>query len=1361
MSNHICDNTKLIIQVTGHGHDNPKKQPQQLMFYKDDYKTPQQNIKSQEGITKLQEDNYPSRYECPSILFEYPECDAKDTQLAIKVSKQNGGDIILPVLDKVVGGTTDKDNTQVYKSHRISAIVPMTYILPITPQTVIDLDEINDNTTELPYKYAKPLCVLARKGYFYVFVNDKLWRELQIVQDKQGKTTYQDIDLKSYQDKKEYRQATGAPLNDIWIPATFPGQAIKVQVAYSEEQWPLERIQYLEKNSKILNTRCTTIEANAKLNNFNENQKKGQLFKLQNLPEHRPRNFEEEIMQDNPHSYLNNLGVNYLANVVVANQIGYAKCKTQSSYATLDVDEFAIPKACRDRFETGTWLKMFYEQDPTNYKELKDAAEFWPEPSEPYDPNKKGVIPAILDLNYPSQKVVGALDDLKKRYITGVIIQDPLYQLHYLQRCISTSLILLKFIVQVAQKRPWNYLAVVVNSQRRYFTSINDSLKNVGKPVQQNFGYAICEIERLAIVAFAERCQATLLITLKKPQTHEALADLLSNHNPIDYAGHILFTLNSLQSLAYPARNHDDLSHTTFAERSEGQRFIQSINQGMQERLKQLIETKKAEDILLKELEDYFVSSTEPTDNVGDGEFRLAVLKTLNDQLKTQSYAKPTSYNGKVFEDTAKTLDDPNIIQESLEEKVSASVESTSITISKGVSSTLASVSLLMPKLYGIADEAAKREQRINQQIAANEKTMRTIDSTTKVNTAAEGLEKTQNIHAKAIYNLREIAPDIFKDMAFIPLDKIEADVRFKGGYLVGVNDIADNIFNTLESQYSSKVRLIQLKKGSNIEQMWQAFALYDSNAYPRSYFGADGFNKAAEQAWQEHLTRAGYKPTNTPGEATKLLESRTAFIDSHIDEITHRAFLNAVEDSIKKGEVLDFGTGSLKEMFDQNVNTKIGEVNDTIGNKTQVELDQNRKAAAAAHETASGINADGARTVEKILNSRIAGGAFLAFEIWNVKAFAAGVDELRAVRGDTRAKIGFASVGIDTLNASLSLMERLSTLNSQQWLTKALDKPRLLLLNYSSRAVLSTAGLLLTAGLCLSDAYYEMAEGHFDRAFYNTAMAAGVSVIFFSGKMAATSVVLGLTPAGWLILGIGLVVASAVALAYFQPSDMEDWLKQGPFADFDALFISAKNYLQDAQEAYYRFLGLIAGIRVTLEKNDQYQKSVINATDTDRKIQQSPYKVTLTSNIPGLINTLKPTEKNGQNPNTTTAKELTDESTQLILEGEYSYITTYRPYTQVKKIIPVTVNHQETTPTGKVMYVGYDRSMVRPTSRFRINAWVQIGVELNYFGLIEKRYFPAPVPSKEQGWDEKYLTPDKTASSPPFWYSVSLEDIG
>lgn len=76
-------------------------------------------------------------------------------------------------------------------------------------------------------------------------------------------------------------------------------------------------------------------------------------------------------------------------------------------------------------------------------------------------------------------------------------------------------------------------------------------------------------------------------------------------------------------------------------------------------------------------------------------------------------------------------------------------------------------------------------------------------------------------------------------------------------------------------------------------------------------------------------------------------------------------------------------------------------------------------------------------------------------------------------------------------------------------------------------------------------------------------------------------------------------------------------------------------------------------------------------------------------------------------------------------------------------------------------MYVVYDRSMVRPTSRFKINAWVQIGVELNYFGLIEKRYFPAPVSSKEQGWDEKYLTPDKTASSTPFWYSVSLEDIG
>lgn len=78
----------------------------------------------------------------------------------------------------------------------------------------------------------------------------------------------------------------------------------------------------------------------------------------------------------------------------------------------------------------------------------------------------------------------------------------------------------------------------------------------------------------------------------------------------------------------------------------------------------------------------------------------------------------------------------------------------------------------------------------------------------------------------------------------------------------------------------------------------------------------------------------------------------------------------------------------------------------------------------------------------------------------------------------------------------------------------------------------------------------------------------------------------------------------------------------------------------------------------------------MINATDTDRKIQQSPYKVTVTSNIPGLINTLKTTNKqDGQNTSKTTAKELTDESTQVILEVEYSYITTYRPYKQIKKL--------------------------------------------------------------------------------------------
>lgn len=1334
MGNHVCDNTKLVIQVTGHGHDNPKKQPQQLMFYKDDYKTPLDDVKAQESTTQLQEDKYPSNYECPSILFEYPECDVKDTQLAIKIPKETGGEIILPLLDKVEGGTTDKDNNKLYKSHRIWSIVPMTKISSPT-----ELRQQHFNYSREEYVGAAPTYALVREGYIYVIVNGKLWRELKIVQEDE-KTYFQDIDLAKDREKQGIREAVGKKIDDIWIPAAFPSQQINVQIAYSEEQWPYERINYLEKEQRAREFRCNNIASDTTVQktvvnsfNFYHVADKKRPFQLTNLSAIRARNFEDELMLDNPSGYLRSLAQNYLKDVLEINHNTFSQTTEKKAYEDSFTREQELTRLTNYHFETGAWLSIVYQRDSENNEDIKAIADFWPT-ADKYTTYQRGRLEEEFDINDPQQKVTNVLENYQKRYILGILVNDDTYAIHHYTSRISNGATLLQKMEGIAAKRPAHYLASLVNSQRKYFTNINDALRSVDRTVRQNFSYSLAEVERLGVVRLIKQSQNLLYRTLVQPTTHEAIADLLSNHNPVDYAGHMLFVLMALNTVATPAHSYDPLTTELQTKLTEGQQFIKELSNGNMgyQKLTAMLQTAKVDDEVLKNLEEYFTSSTEPTDNLGDGAFRLTVLKELNNQLKQTKIPEAQSYNGKNIAEFIDKIERNPSKDEYAQRVASSAYPGAVISTLKGISSSLMTIASNLQQLYISIEQA---DLHYNQIIHANAPSG-AVSAEYPFAKDLQTTEKFQRYHAHMYHNIREVMPEIFKDFRFVPLERL----LLRTGYVVAVDDAIKQISELNKGmggayprvQYNTTVRMVEIKPGSQLEALCKEF---DSQIKSPRWEAA--YKVATEQIWHEKLV-----PQYSSRGQQWLVDNKERLLSyqSNQELITHRMVTNVLVEDIANNKVVDYGTGTTKDM----INNRMGHAQQEAASKLEVQQAQRNMGMAAGlvdTKIAGSVSYSSfAETLNRGLNTKTAGAFFMAVEVWNIKSFNASVDTLRNERGDIRVAGGILSLLADTTNTSLFLLER-TGFNKNGAITNFFDQKAA---GRLTRGLLMRAGIILTVTLSLSDAYYEMTEGHMGRMALNIAVAAGAAAMYFSGSAAAGTVLFGMGPVGWL--GLAVLIGATAALVLCQTSDLEDWFQQGPFADMDAVIApSVKSHLIFSEEAYYRFISLLAGIHVKLEKNEGVRRITEGSSELpeeiQRKINQANVKITLASNIPGLVN-----------------MKATKEDTKIHFQP------TNNPGWFTPDIaVPFTQLYEEETANGRVIYLRIQNDIIDSlkAGKTSLKVWVQVKAELAYFDTKQTRYFPAPAPSEDILWSEaKYSKPDFTQDTMAFWHTQTFENI-
>lgn len=261
-----CDGTKVFIEVTGVQHDTTCH----FQFYGAQDAGRKEDIEGQLVSMPL----------VNTTINSWPwQQNASPVDACLAIAGQQG-DILLPLFNDV----QPKERVDGEQDYLIHAVVPLTLLPTYNPH-------LQDNERYAP----------SRNGYFYVFYNNKAWRELEIhASDSEG-VQFLDVDLSAYRAgeneafSSDQREAVGNPLKDIWLPVKDNNQDTLVHLAYSEVPWSGERLNYFENNVAELHKRAQSLHQLKGMDNPpSHRQKEACVLFASDLPEMRVREPEVE-----------------------------------------------------------------------------------------------------------------------------------------------------------------------------------------------------------------------------------------------------------------------------------------------------------------------------------------------------------------------------------------------------------------------------------------------------------------------------------------------------------------------------------------------------------------------------------------------------------------------------------------------------------------------------------------------------------------------------------------------------------------------------------------------------------------------------------------------------------------------------------------------------------------------------------------------------------------------------------------------------------------------------------------------------------------------------------------------------------
>ncbi len=418
---------------------------------------------------------------------------------------------------------------------------------------------------------------------------------------------------------------------------------------------------------------------------------------------------------------------------------------------------------------------------------------------------------------------------------------------------------------------------------------------------------------------------------------------------------------------------------------------------------------------------------------------------------------------------------------------------------------------------------------------------------------------------------------------------------------------------------------------------------------------------------------------------------------------------------------------------------------------------------------------------VYRTLNTPILPAFLLMVEGWNVKAELQAIKKTERLRSRSRANFGMGSAVLDAAIALELLVER-SAHNTRavQMVMNGLKRElfrlpvsqgSIFVGQVTGRILLGATAAGLFAGISVADALHEFALGDEAGWGYILMAAGGLSAFagtFMAGPAAGASL-LALGPGGWAVaIGLALTLAGLGLVWWLDDTPVEEWLKLGPFGkDQPGLlpFMGSERpaHLLDEHEAFYRLVGLFAGIRIEIAANPHQQQALQGYPAPGEEawfhaMRRANTRISLRSNLPGLVGALGQSQlKLSTRLRLHTNHSSPDgsyESSQLV-RGQAYDLDTSSKQTGSK---PPCLARQVLTPEGLELYM---EQPVTPASERHGG----VGLYYRYSWAVRaqliaddgkrKWYFPAPAPTDPLRYDPNrpaHTRPDFGSTGQAFW---------
>lgn len=167
--------------------------------------------------------------------------NARRARLVLNIDRKDGGKLQLPLLQDA-RTTEEEENIQ---QNTLLAVVPMARLPGYETHS------------------EAPMGALPRPGRIYIFLQNKLWRELEC----DGRGQLSEVDVAYWRKvaekggKVDQREAVGKTQYLILLPMILQGRDIAndIYMAYSEMPWTWEYVQWLEANSGRITSRCQNV----------------------------------------------------------------------------------------------------------------------------------------------------------------------------------------------------------------------------------------------------------------------------------------------------------------------------------------------------------------------------------------------------------------------------------------------------------------------------------------------------------------------------------------------------------------------------------------------------------------------------------------------------------------------------------------------------------------------------------------------------------------------------------------------------------------------------------------------------------------------------------------------------------------------------------------------------------------------------------------------------------------------------------------------------------------------------------------------------------------------------------------------